>query len=106
VTGDGLPLIYMPEPLISHVEMERSHPFQSQLYSELARRNTLIRFDGRGSGLSDRVSGASIDQRLADLEAVVARAGLSEFALAAMQTCTFVAISYAARFPDRVTRLV
>src|SRR5439155_11963130 len=55
VLGEGLPVQYCVDPLISHVQLEWSHPVGSRIFREFARSNTLIRFDFRGCGLSDRM---------------------------------------------------
>jgi len=55
VTGEGPPVLYCVDPLISHVQLEWSHPVGSRIFREFARSNTLIRFDFRGCGLSDRM---------------------------------------------------
>ena len=51
VTSDGPPIVSCMEPIVSHVQLEWSHSVASRLLAELARHNTLIRFDFRGSGL-------------------------------------------------------
>ncbi len=69
--------------------------------------HTIIRYDGRGFGLSDRdVDDFSLNARLADLEAVVDALGLEQFALYAMSAGGPVGIAYASQHPDKVTRLV
>jgi pimeloyl-ACP methyl ester carboxylesterase/DNA-binding CsgD family transcriptional regulator len=68
---------------------------------------TMIRYDERGFGLSDwEVSDFSFEARIADLEAVVAAAGLERFALLGMAQGGPVAIAYAHRYPRRVSRLI
>src|SRR6185436_2638560 len=48
----------------------------------LARRHTLIRYDGRGSGLSDwHANDFSLDRCIEDLEAVVDSSKINQFAL-------------------------
>jgi class 3 adenylate cyclase len=67
----------------------------------------LVRYDRRGSGLSERdVTGYSLDAHLLDLEAVVDRLGLERFALFAGMQAGPVAIAYAARHPERVSHLL
>jgi pimeloyl-ACP methyl ester carboxylesterase len=67
----------------------------------------LIRYDLRGSGLSDReATDYSLDAWVADLEAVVDALGLRRFPLVGLCQGGLVAIAYAARHPDRVSRLV
>lgn len=61
----------------------------------------------RGSGLSDReVTDFSLDAWEADLEAVVDAIGLKRFPLVGLCQGGVVAIAYAARHPQRVSRLV
>jgi pimeloyl-ACP methyl ester carboxylesterase len=70
--------------------------------------HTLIRYDMRGSGLSDRdVSDFSIPALVRDLEAVVDHLGLSQFALMSLgDVAGPIALTYAAGHPARVTHLV
>jgi pimeloyl-ACP methyl ester carboxylesterase/DNA-binding CsgD family transcriptional regulator len=74
---------------------------------EFSRDHTLIRFDQRGCGLSDRkVADVSLEAWVQDLEAVVQAAGLERFPLLARSAATSSAIEYALRHPDRVSQLV
>jgi pimeloyl-ACP methyl ester carboxylesterase len=68
----------------------------------------VVRFDCRGLGLSDRdrVRDVSLEARLRDVDAVVAKLGLERFALAGMQGGGNLAVAYAVRHPERVSRLV
>ena len=67
----------------------------------------LVRFDGRGSGLSEReVTDFSLEARMLDVEAVVERLGLQRFDLYATLHTGPLAIAYAVRNPERVSRLV
>jgi pimeloyl-ACP methyl ester carboxylesterase/DNA-binding CsgD family transcriptional regulator len=106
VSGQGLPLVKAPNWL-SHLEFERRSPVWRHWWEELARDHTLIRFDQRGSGLSDwQVPEQSFEAWVRDLEAVVEAVGLGRFALLGMSQGGAVAIEYAARHPERVERLV
>jgi pimeloyl-ACP methyl ester carboxylesterase len=53
VVGSGPPLVKAPNWL-THLEFEWNSPVWRHWWEELAKTNTLIRFDQRGSGLSDR----------------------------------------------------
>jgi pimeloyl-ACP methyl ester carboxylesterase len=67
----------------------------------------LIRYDGRGMGLSDwTVSEMSFVTFLDDLETVVDSIGLRRFALLGMHSGAAVSIAYAVRYPRRVSKLV
>jgi pimeloyl-ACP methyl ester carboxylesterase/DNA-binding CsgD family transcriptional regulator len=75
---------------------------------ELSRGRTLVRYDERGCGLSDREFDGvpSLETYVGDLGAVVDAAGLERFALLALSGGGPTAIAYAARHPERVTHLV
>ena len=105
--GEGMPLLHMPTIPMSHLEVEWQNPGYRGWYERLATNRKLVRYDGRGSGLSDRdVAGYSVDTHILDLEAVVDRLGLERFALFALLHAGPVAVVYAARHPERVSRLL
>jgi len=106
VTGVGPPVVFCWDPIVSHVLLEWSHPLIKALLGELARSNTVIRFDPRCCGLSDRVLPQTLDEWILDIEAVVKRTGFREFALMAVQLASPPAIAFAARHADQVSRLV
>src|SRR5919201_288289 len=91
---------------MSHGELWVS-PECRRWYERLARQRLLVRYDVRGTGLSEReVSDYSLEALLLDLEAVVDRLDLARFALFGAADAGPVAIAYAARHPERVSRLV
>ncbi len=106
VTGEGPPVVVCWDPIASHVQLEWSHPLFESLFGEFARFNTVIRFDPRGCGLSDRVLPQTLDGWVLDIEAVVKRTGFREFALMGGQVGSPPAIAFAARHADQVSRLV
>src|SRR3990170_1890214 len=104
--GEGLPFVCMPA-MFSHVQLDWQYPDVRRWYERLARGRMLVRYDGRGVGLSERnVTDYSLDARILDLEAVVGRLGLERFALWGTHDWGPVAIAYAARQPERVSHLV
>ncbi|HEX5857917.1 MAG TPA: alpha/beta fold hydrolase, partial [Microbacterium sp.] len=106
VHGSGPPLL-IDACWLSHLQFDWESPVWRHYLVELGKIATVIRYDERGHGLSDRgVTDHSLDARVADLEAVVQDAGLDRFALMAMAQGGPVAIEYAARHPDRLTRLI
>ena len=105
VHGSGPPLL-LDSCWLSHLQHDWQSPVWRHYLVELGRVATVIRFDERGHGLSDRgVTDHSLEARVADLEAVVDDAGLERFAVLAMAQGGPVALEYAARHPERVTRL-
>ncbi|HEU4759418.1 MAG TPA: alpha/beta fold hydrolase, partial [Dehalococcoidia bacterium] len=103
--GEGPPLVLMPWIPFSHIQLDwRTYP---DFYEHLARRRKLIRYDCRGSGLSDRPEdNYSLEAHLLDLEAVIDRLGAGRVALWGFMTSGPLAIAYAAHHPDRVSQLI
>jgi len=106
VAGEGPALVMMTDPLTSHVQLEWSHPIIGPFLQSLSEHNTLVRFDPRGTGLSDRVLPSTPLEWVRDLETVVTRLGLDGFALTGMQATCRAAIAFAASHPGQVRRLV
>jgi pimeloyl-ACP methyl ester carboxylesterase/DNA-binding CsgD family transcriptional regulator len=106
VCGSGPPLVKTGNWL-SHLEFDWSSPVWSHWFRFFAGGNTLLRYDARGCGLSDwNATDLSLDAQVADLEAVVAAAGVERFPLFGMSQGGAVAIEYACRHPERVSQLV
>ena len=104
--GSGDPLVYMAGAPWCHVELLQI-PECRRWYERLAQNHMLVRYDVRGTGLSEReVTDLRLDAQLLDLEAVIEFQGLDEFCLFAAASAGPIAIAYAARHHDRVLRLV
>jgi DNA-binding winged helix-turn-helix (wHTH) protein len=104
--GQGPPLVKTANWL-NHLEYDWESPIWSHLLHDLATRNRLIRYDARGNGLSDwDVPDISFDAFVRDLETVVEANGLGKFALLGISQGCAVAIAYAIRHPERVSRLI
>ncbi len=106
VTGEGPPVVLCAPAYGSHQQLQWSHPVWRQVLAAFARNNTVIRFDFRGCGLSDRVVPQTLDEFVLDIEAVVERTGFGRFALFAGEAAVPMAILFASRHPERVTRMV
>lgn len=105
-SGEGPPLV-KPANWLTHLEYDWESPVWRPWLHELSRGHTLVRYDERGSGLSDReVADLSFDAWVRDLETVVDAMRLERFPLLGISQGCAVAIAYAARHPERVTRLV
>jgi len=106
VVGEGPPLVHVPG-WISHLELDWRMPASREIWESYARHFTLIRMDKRGTGLSDRhVGDYSLEARVRDLEALVDHLDLREFFLSGVSEGGPTCISYAARHPERVGRMV
>jgi class 3 adenylate cyclase len=107
VMGEGMPLVQMPSPPSSHIQLEWEFPDCRRWYERLAEKRKLVRYDGRGSGLSDRDPvDFSLEAQMLDLDAVVDRLSLERFVLFSLSNSTPAAIAYAARHPERVSHLI
>lgn len=104
--GSGPPLV-RAGTWLTHVEYDATSPLSAHWCEELAKRHRYVGYDGRGCGLSDReVQDLSLDVFVADLEAVVDELDLERFPLVGMSMGAPVAVAYAAKHPERVSRLV
>lgn len=105
--GSGPPLVYATGWPV-HLEIEWQKPFVRRFLEDLSHGVTLIRYDMRGSGLSDRdVTDLSQQSLARDLDAVVGHSGLDRFALMSLGDIAGpICMTYAAEHPDRVTYLV
>jgi pimeloyl-ACP methyl ester carboxylesterase/DNA-binding CsgD family transcriptional regulator len=104
--GAGPPLVRAPH-WFTHLEHDWSNPAMRPWVAGLSSRYSLLRFDQRGTGLSDRgVPIRSWEYHVDDLACVVDAAPFDRFALLGLSQGAAFAISYAARHPERVSHLV
>jgi DNA-binding SARP family transcriptional activator/pimeloyl-ACP methyl ester carboxylesterase len=117
MTGDGVRIAFASAgagpPLVktanwlNHLEFDWQSPVWRHLLREFSAEFRLIRYDERGNGLSDwKVDDFSLDALVRDLETVVDAAGLDRFPLLGISQGCAIAIGYAVRHPERVTRMV
>jgi len=104
--GDGPPLVKAAN-WMSHLEYDWRSSIWRHLLSEFARDHTFIRYDERGSGLSDwNCADLSFNAWVDDLDAVVTAAKVDRFPLLGISQGGAVAIAYAARYPEKVSHLI
>ncbi|HKO84019.1 MAG TPA: alpha/beta fold hydrolase, partial [Actinomycetota bacterium] len=104
--GSGPPLLKAAN-WMTHLDLEWTTPVWSHWLRGLARNRRLIRYDERGCGLSDwAVPGFTFDNWVDDLETVVDAVGLDRFPLLGVSQGAAVAVAYAVRHPERVSRLI
>ena len=105
-TGSGPPLVKAANWL-THLDLEWDSPIWAHWIDALSAHHRLIRYDERGCGMSDwDVSGISLDAWVEDLELVVDSVGLERFPLLGLSQGGAVALAYAVRHPERVSRVV
>ncbi len=108
--GAGPPLVIAPG-MGSTIEFGTGQPEnaagEALFNAGLEQTYTVIRYDMRGYGLSDRDSfPTTVDRLVADLSAVADAAGLEQFVLIGRSQGGQAAIQYSADHPDRVSQLV
>ena len=103
--GNGPPLLACRA--CGHLEQELHTIGLREWCAKLSQTHTYIRYDGRGSGLSDRgYVDVSVESAVSDLESVADAAGLDRFPIITFIHGAQAAILYCARHPERVSRLV
>ncbi len=105
--GEGAPVVQLPSFPHSHILKEWEIPAQRRMFEMVASDGTFVRYDGRGTGLSQRdVHDFSLDAMVRDLEAVVRDLGTEQVVLSGPVNAGAVAIAFAARNSERVSHLV
>jgi pimeloyl-ACP methyl ester carboxylesterase/DNA-binding CsgD family transcriptional regulator len=104
--GSGPPLLIV-SCWLSHLQHDWHSPVWRHFLDDLGDLATVVRYDERGFGLSDReMADFSLERRLADLETLVDATGLDRFSVMGMSGGAPVALAYTHAHPDRVERLV
>ena len=105
-SGAGAPVVHA-QYWLSHLDLDWDNTVRRAWLSLLMRRHRLVRYDARGSGLSDRENVEfSLPRFVEDLEAVAEAAGVERFALVGTGAGGAIGMHYAVRHPERVTALV
>lgn len=106
VHGHGPPLVKAAN-WVTHVEFDWDSPLWRPWWDELGRHHTVIRYDERGCGLSDRdPAELGLTAFVEDLSAVVDATGVDQFVLLGVSQGAGVAIQYAVENPESVEKLV
>ena len=105
--GEGIPFVYVTSIPYAHCQRAWEFPEFRRYYEAIGRNRKLIRYDFRGTGLSQHgITEYSMDSLVLDLEAVVERLGLDRFLLFGDLHGGSLAITYAARHPEHVSHLI
>jgi pimeloyl-ACP methyl ester carboxylesterase/class 3 adenylate cyclase len=107
VVGDGpFDLVFVPG-FVTHMELQWRLPSMGDFLGDLARFSRLIRFDKRGTGMSDPVSGApNLETRMDDVRAVMDAVGSRRAAFYGLSEGAAMSILFAATYPERTAALV
>jgi pimeloyl-ACP methyl ester carboxylesterase/DNA-binding CsgD family transcriptional regulator len=105
--GSG-PVLIKAANWLSHLEYELESPVWGHWLRFFGDHFRFLRWDERGCGLTDRdVPGLSFDTWIRDIEAVVAASEVEgPFAMLGISSGAATVIAYAARHPERVSRLI
>lgn len=106
--GKGPPIVRASHWL-SHLEYDLKSPVWRHLVLGLADRHTLVRYDARGTGLSDRnisLEQITFENWVGDLETVADALNLGKFTLLGISQGSSISIAYTRRHPERVSNLI
>jgi pimeloyl-ACP methyl ester carboxylesterase len=108
VTGEDNPVDLVHAPgTVSHVELFWEIPEAAALIERLSSFARLIRFDKRGTGMSDRPSGpATLEERTDDIRAVMDAAGSERAFVFGTSEGGSMASVFAATYPERTSGLI
>jgi pimeloyl-ACP methyl ester carboxylesterase len=106
VTGEGAFDLVLVSGFVSNLDYDWQHPSSTRLLERLGSFARLIRFDKRGTGLSDRAVGLpDFEARMDDVRAVMDAVGSERAALFGYSEGGPLAILFAATYPQRVRAL-
>jgi pimeloyl-ACP methyl ester carboxylesterase len=107
VMGEGERDLVLTMGFASHLDVELELPGFARFVNELASFTRVIRFDKRGTGLSDRnVEFASLEERMDDVRAVMDAAGSEHAVLMGISEGAPMCLLFAATYPQRTEALI
>jgi DNA-binding SARP family transcriptional activator/pimeloyl-ACP methyl ester carboxylesterase/class 3 adenylate cyclase/tetratricopeptide (TPR) repeat protein len=107
VTGDGPIDLVLISGFVSHLEKDWEEPRHAHFLERLSSIARLIRFDKRGTGLSDRPPGGpDLEQRMDDVRAVMDAVGSRRAVLFGYSEGAPMAILFTASYPERARALI
>ena len=108
ITGGASPDIVLVPGFVSHLELDWTEPRHARFLTRLGGLGRLIRFDKRGTGLSDRPTEQppDLETRMGDVQAVMDAAGSRRAVLFGYSEGGPMAVLFAASYPDRTAGLV
>ena len=107
VVGDGPLDLVLVSGFVSHLELDWEEPRSAHFLERLASFSRLIRFDKRGTGLSDRPGGLpDLETRMDDVRAVMDAVGIERAPLFGYSEGGPMSILFAATYPSRTAALV
>jgi len=106
VLGTGPPDLVFAPP-ITHLELDWEIPSGARFHRRLAAACRLIRFNQRGVGMSDRITGVpTLESRMDDIRAVMDAAGSERAVIFGLGDAGPLCVLFAATYPERTSALV
>ena len=107
VTGEGpFDLVFVPA-YVTHLEQHWKMPSFTPFLGQLSSFCRLIRFDKRGTGMSDPAGGApTLETRMDDVRAVMDAVGSKRAAFYGLSEGAAMIILFAATYPERTAALI
>ena len=102
------PLVILPDPFFHNIELEAADPDLSGFYERLSHSRTLLHYDRRGVGLSEKPeehAAYSADRHIEDMHAVVLGTAAPNVDPWVGHLGCHVGLAYAQKHPDRVAHL-
>jgi class 3 adenylate cyclase len=107
VTGEGPVDVVFAPGTMSHLDLDWEIPRRALFFERFSRFCRLIRFDKRGTGLSDRpMKMATLEERTDDIRAVMDAVGIQRANLFGASEGGSMACLFAATYPQRVNSLL
>jgi pimeloyl-ACP methyl ester carboxylesterase/DNA-binding CsgD family transcriptional regulator len=107
VTGDGPVDLVLVAGFVSHLTLDWTEPRHAHFLHRLGSFSRLIRFDKRGTGMSDRPGSLpDLETRIGDVTAVMEATRSQRAVLFGYSEGGPMSILYAATFPERVDALI
>ena len=107
ITGSGPVDIVDVAGWVSNLDLAWDYPPYARLLNRIGTFSRLIRFDKRGTGLSERNVGfPTLEQRMEDVRAVMDAAGSEKATLLGVSEGGSMSMLFAATYPERVSGLV
>jgi pimeloyl-ACP methyl ester carboxylesterase/class 3 adenylate cyclase len=106
VTGQGDPMVWTPGT-VSHLDLDWELPVRAEFFQRLGSMFRLVRFDKRGTGLSDRPTAmATLEQRADDIRAVMDAVGIDSAIIFGASEGASMAAMFSATHPTRTRALI
>ena len=107
ITGDGPVDVVWAPGTMSHLDLDWEIPQRALFFERFSKFCRLIRFDKRGTGLSDRpITMATLEERTDDIRAVMDDVGIKSANIFGVSEGGSMACLFAATYPDRVDSLL